>query len=96
MAQTGIAGLTLMERAAAHVADAAMPYLWHGAKLLVLAGTGNNGGDGLAAARILLTRLETLRCVVYPACGNAVVRNGGADGSGWSRLPDRVDVSGGR
>ena len=69
MAETGVSGFTLMERAATHVADAAMPFLWHGAKLLVLAGTGNNGGDGLAAARILLSRFETLRCVIYQLAG---------------------------
>jgi ADP-dependent NAD(P)H-hydrate dehydratase / NAD(P)H-hydrate epimerase len=69
IAETGTSGLALMERAAAHVADAAMPYLWHGAKLLVLAGTGNNGGDGLAAARMLLTRFETLRCVIFQLAG---------------------------
>ena len=69
MAETNTESLTLMERAATHVADAAMPFLWHGAKLLVLCGTGNNGGDGLAAARILLSRFETLRCVVYMLAG---------------------------
>jgi hydroxyethylthiazole kinase-like uncharacterized protein yjeF len=69
MAETGTSGLELMERAATHVADAAMPFLWHGAKLLVLAGTGNNGGDGLAAARMLLTRFETLRCVILQLAG---------------------------
>ncbi len=69
MAETGTPGLELMERAAGHVADAAAPFLWHGAKLLVLAGTGNNGGDGLAAARILMTRYETLRCIVFQLAG---------------------------
>ena len=69
MAETNTESLTLMERAADHVADACMPFLWHGAKLLVLCGTGNNGGDGLAAARILLSRFETLRCVVYQLAG---------------------------
>ncbi|MFH1513709.1 MAG: NAD(P)H-hydrate dehydratase [Bacillota bacterium] len=69
MAETNTPSLALMEHAAAHVADAAMPFLWHGAKLLVLAGTGNNGGDGLAAARMLLSRFETLRCVVFQLAG---------------------------
>jgi len=69
MAETKAGSLTLMERAAAHVADAAMPFLWHGAKLLVLAGTGNNGGDGLAAARMLLSRFETLHCVIWQLAG---------------------------
>ncbi|HPJ02562.1 MAG TPA: NAD(P)H-hydrate dehydratase [Candidatus Limiplasma sp.] len=69
MEETKTESLTLMERAAGHVADACMPYLWHGAKLLALCGTGNNGGDGLAAARILLSRYETLQCVVYQLAG---------------------------
>lgn len=69
MAQTGVSALALLERAAASVADAAAPYLWHGAKLLVLAGTGNNGGDGLTAARLLLTRFDTLRCVIFQLAG---------------------------
>ncbi len=69
MAETKTDSLTLMERAATHVADAAMPFLWHGAKLLVLCGNGNNGGDGLAAARILLSRFETLQCVIYQLAG---------------------------
>jgi len=69
MAETNVSGLTLMERAATHVADGAMPFLIEGAKLLVLCGAGNNGGDGLAAARILLTRIETLQCVIYQLAG---------------------------
>ena len=69
MAETKTESLMLMERAAAHVADACMPYLWHGAKLLVLSGTGNNGGDGLAAARMLLERFETLHCLIYQLSG---------------------------
>ena len=51
MAEESAASLTLMERAATHVADAVMPFLFQGSKLLVLCGAGNNGGDGLAAAR---------------------------------------------
>ncbi len=90
-ARTGVTGLTLMERAAAHVADAAMPYLWHGAKFVVLAGCGNNGGDGLAAARILLTRMETLRCVVIRLAGTPSLETAAQ----WKRLEPllgRVDV----
>lgn len=50
--ELGIPSLALMEQAATAVADAAM-----GAKkVLAIAGGGNNGGDALAAARILLTR----------------------------------------
>lgn len=64
MEETHTPSLTLMEHAAAHVADAAKPYL-QGGKLLAVCGTGNNGGDGLAAARILLTRLPQLEATIW-------------------------------
>lgn len=51
----GIPGLVLMEQAAAAVADEAEK-LAHNGKILVLCGKGNNGGDGWAAARILMMR----------------------------------------
>lgn len=52
MAQTCITGEELMHTAAGHVAQAV---LRHGAeKVLCLCGNGNNGGDGLAAMRLLL------------------------------------------
>lgn len=43
----------LMERAALAVRDAAVEH-FHPRKVLVLCGSGNNGGDGFAAARLLL------------------------------------------
>jgi NAD(P)H-hydrate epimerase len=49
----GVSGLTLMERAAGAVAGAAAKYLPAGGRALVVCGGGSNGGDGLAAARIL-------------------------------------------
>ncbi|NLO86405.1 MAG: NAD(P)H-hydrate dehydratase [Clostridiales bacterium] len=54
MRQTEITGEMLMERAAAHVARAALRHL-NGASgtVLCLCGTGNNGGDGIAAMRML-------------------------------------------
>ncbi len=64
-AETGTPSLTLMERAAARVADAALPYLQNGGRLLAVCGAGNNGGDGLAAARILLERLPDLFATVW-------------------------------
>ena len=51
----GIPGLVLMEQAATAVADEAEK-LARNQKILVLCGKGNNGGDGWAAARILMMR----------------------------------------
>lgn len=52
----GVASLALMERAAGHLARAVLAAggRGYGLRVGVLAGTGNNGGDGLAAARRLV------------------------------------------
>ncbi len=55
----GIPSIVLMERAALAVADAVERYASHSAKqvrILVVCGNGNNGADGIAAARILFQR----------------------------------------
>ena len=49
----GTAGLTLMQAAGAAVAERAREMLPTGGRALVLCGPGNNGGDGLVAARLL-------------------------------------------
>ncbi len=70
IAERGVPSLTLMERAAQAVADAAIAYLSGPApRLLTLCGPGNNGADGLAAARILLSTLPNLRAYIYLAPG---------------------------
>ena len=51
----GVPGIALMERAGAAVADAAVG-MAPGPSIAVLAGPGNNGGDGFVAARILRDR----------------------------------------
>src|SRR5580704_6717676 len=51
----GISGLHLMESAGKHVADAVRTRLASSRqrRVVVLCGKGNNGGDGLVAARLL-------------------------------------------
>lgn len=49
----GIPGIDLMERAGQAVADVAKTMVPKNSKVLVLAGPGNNGGDGYVAARLL-------------------------------------------
>lgn len=55
ISETGIPSLVLMERASMAVADCVMQYLDKTGKsgVLVVAGNGNNGADGICAARIL-------------------------------------------
>ena len=56
----GIPSIDLMERAAAHVAEAALELLAvrpGRARISVLCGVGNNGGDGIAAAREIRRRI---------------------------------------
>src|SRR5579872_1570966 len=52
----GVAGSTLMERAGTAVADAISARHPVGSRIVVLAGPGNNGGDGFVAARVLAQR----------------------------------------
>jgi hydroxyethylthiazole kinase-like uncharacterized protein yjeF len=49
----GTAGLALMERAGRAVADAVIGRFPNGKRVTVVAGPGNNGGDGFVAARLL-------------------------------------------
>jgi ADP-dependent NAD(P)H-hydrate dehydratase / NAD(P)H-hydrate epimerase len=49
----GTAGITLMENAGRAVAEAVMGLVSPGCLVVVVAGPGNNGGDGFVAARVL-------------------------------------------
>ena len=62
----GIPGVELMRRAASGLAEAVMQLAPDG-PVAILAGKGNNGGDGLAAARILADSGRTV--LLYSTCG---------------------------
>lgn len=76
--QMGLDGLVLMERAALAVADRAGALFackseteQSYSKILVLCGMGNNGGDGIAAARILYERGRQVEIVLVGDYGKA-------------------------
>src|SRR4051794_1982405 len=56
----GTAGIALMEAAGAAVADA-VGLMLQGRDVVVVAGPGNNGGDGFVAARLLAERGHKVR-----------------------------------
>lgn len=75
--QLGVPGITLMENAARACAQELGTLLEAQDRVLVLVGPGNNGGDGLAVARLLHERgvAVRVRCVCDPAAlhGDAAV-----------------------
>ncbi|MBW1605260.1 NAD(P)H-hydrate epimerase [Lactobacillus sp. Sy-1] len=56
MREVGIPSLVLMERAALKSVDNLVRLNWNLSRVLVVAGSGNNGGDGLAISRLLQVR----------------------------------------
>jgi hydroxyethylthiazole kinase-like uncharacterized protein yjeF len=62
----GIPSLVLMENAARGVANAVVKFFPETKKILVIAGKGNNGGDGIAAGRILKIRNQRDIVVYLP------------------------------
>jgi hydroxyethylthiazole kinase-like uncharacterized protein yjeF len=52
----GVPGIALMERAGAAVAECVMLQHPRGSRVAVVAGSGNNGGDGFVVARLLAER----------------------------------------
>lgn len=61
----GIPGFQLMENAGRSVADAVSARFRSGTPVLVVAGPGNNGGDGFVAARILGQRGHPVRVILF-------------------------------
>ena len=67
MGDWGVPGRVLMETAGRAAADdIASRMKVEGLRVLVLAGTGNNGGDGLVVARVLWSRGATVSVVALP------------------------------
>ncbi|MGC8625470.1 MAG: NAD(P)H-hydrate epimerase [Phycisphaerae bacterium] len=62
--QFGIPMVALMENAGRQVADITRSYTLEGSAVLILVGAGNNGGDGLVAARHLANRGHAVRIVL--------------------------------
>jgi NAD(P)H-hydrate epimerase len=71
----GTPGIDLMERAGQAVADTAQAMMSQNGKVLVLAGPGNNGGDGYVAARLLAAMGHKVRVA---ALGDTAVLQGDA------------------
>lgn len=90
---SGIEIQELMEAAGAAVADA-IRTRWAPRPVLVLAGPGNNGGDGLVAARLLREAGWPVRVVLF-ATQQAVGPDAGMALSRWAgplQSPDLVDL----
>ena len=60
----GVAGIALMENAGQAIADAVASRHPAGTRVAVVAGPGNNGGDGFVAARLLAERGYRVRLLL--------------------------------
>ena len=60
----GVAGIELMENAGKAVAEAAATRRSPGSRVVVVAGPGNNGGDGFVAARLLAERRYNVKVLL--------------------------------
>lgn len=65
MQKSGYPSLLLMEQAAQRLYQHSLSYITAGKKCIVLCGTGNNGGDAYALARLLLR--DGIACALYAA-----------------------------
>jgi hydroxyethylthiazole kinase-like uncharacterized protein yjeF len=79
----GTPGIALMDNAGRAVADAAAARHPPGTRVAVVAGPGNNGGDGFVAARLLAERGYQVR-VLLPGRGAAPKGDAAAAAQRWS------------
>lgn len=87
--EIGLPGMVLMENAARSWVAAAMPYIKKARKIFVFCGSGNNGGDGYAIARILENNgfPVTVIAVRSPKSPDCV-----ANSNVWKRFGDTESV----
>lgn len=62
--ELGVSSLELMERAAASCVNAMERENWNSDRVLIVCGSGNNGGDGFAIGRILLEKGKDVKMVL--------------------------------
>ena len=89
----GVPGIDLMERAGAAVADCVMLGQPKGSRIVVVAGSGNNGGDGFVAARRLAERgyaVEVLRVGGGNLPGDAAIAAQGWTGASVPASAERL------
>jgi ADP-dependent NAD(P)H-hydrate dehydratase / NAD(P)H-hydrate epimerase len=95
---TGTPGTALMEKAGAAVARAVLRRHPPGSRVAVVAGPGNNGGDGFVAARHLATAGMRVRVSLIGARdrlkGDAAWAAAGWDGQMVSEVASSLDLSG--
>ena len=93
----GTSGFALMQRAGAAVAEAALR-MAGGAEILVVAGPGNNGGDGFVAASELRRGGHSVRVILLgergSLSGDACLTAASYDGP-WERYTPGMDLTAG-
>jgi hydroxyethylthiazole kinase-like uncharacterized protein yjeF len=94
----GAAGITLMESAGQAVADRVAANHRAGSSVLVVAGPGNNGGDGFVAGRLLVERGYTVRLLLVGLRdrlkGDAALAAERFTGAVEVATPERLSVGG--
>lgn len=92
----GVAGIELMEAAGQAICDVVLSEFSEAGKILIICGNGNNGGDGLIAARILSDAglVADLYFAIQNRHGNIdeEKRFSGDAKLAWQRLPGKIQT----
>lgn len=90
--EAGTPGIELMERAGAAVARAAADLAGGGRRIAVVCGPGNNGGDGFAAARLLLEQGFEV-CLFLLGAREKLTGDAAKAAARWSGKTEAFDAS---